>query len=75
MSFWKRKWMCNKQHDAYKLFMKRNLIHKLRANGSNIATLSQVSNVIHFGTTHTSKAIQFDENETLSNIRNSTNVW
>lgn len=51
--------MCNKQHDAYKLFMKRNLTHKLRANGSN-AKLSQVSNVIYFSTTHTRRAIQFD---------------
>lgn len=51
--------MCNKQHDAYKLFMKRNLTHKLRANGSNIAKLSQVSNVIYFSTTHASTAIWF----------------
>lgn len=51
--------MCNKQHDAYKLFIRRILTCKLRANGLDIAKLSQVSNVIYFSATHTSSTIQF----------------
>lgn len=40
--------------------MKRILTHKLGVNGTNVAKLSGVSNVIYFSTTHTSKAIQRD---------------